>query len=204
MLEVNKLNCARGDKLLIQDLSFGVSEGQLLHITGRNGTGKTTLLRCLCGLSSPVAGNISWSDLDITSDRDSYHEQMAYVGHVNGNQGELTPAENIAFSQSLSGQLPTVTPADILAKLGLAHCSHLPTKFLSQGQQRRLALARLLGQERKLWIMDEPFVALDVDTTTLLESIVSDHIQNGGMAILTSHHELKISGSSELNIDRAR
>lgn len=207
MLETTKLDCARGDKVLIKDLSFSVAAGQLLHITGRNGAGKTTLLRCLCGLSAPAAGQITWQGQDISTYRDDYHGQMAYVGHVNGNQGELTPEENIAFAQSLAGQSNQPcqhdknSPADILQTLGLTHCRHLPTKFLSQGQQRRLALARLLGQERKLWILDEPFVALDVDTTALLEGIVSDHIKNGGMAILTSHHTLNIPGSHELNID---
>jgi heme exporter protein A len=201
LLETTKLDCTRGDKLLIKGLSFNVEKGQLLHITGRNGAGKTTLLRCLCGLSLPAAGSITWDGQNIAVNRDNYHAQMAYVGHVNGNQGDLTPEENLVFAQSLSGQRAANHPVEILDTLGLTHCRHLPTKFLSQGQQRRLALARLLVQERTLWIMDEPFVALDVDTTALLEGIVSDHIGNGGIVILTSHHSLNIDGSSQLNID---
>lgn len=205
MLETTKLDCARGDKLLIKDLSFSVAEGQLLHITGRNGAGKTTLLRCLCGLSSPAAGKISWQGQDIAKSRDDYHAHMAYVGHVNGNQGELSSEENLVFAQALAGEQTDVSAAETLKKLGLSSSRHLPTKFLSQGQQRRLALARLLVQKRKLWILDEPFVALDVDTTILLEDIVSEHIKNGGMAIITSHHALNIAPNiaeiRQLNID---
>ncbi len=202
MLEITNLSCVRGDKPLIEGLSFDVSEGQLLHITGRNGAGKTTLLRCLCGLSSPAAGQISWLGQNIDTNKDAYHAQMAYVGHLNGHQGELTAVENLDFARALGGAHTEITVTDTLKKLGLYNSRLLPTKFLSQGQQRRLALARLLVQERKLWIMDEPFVALDTESTTLLEGIVSDHIKNGGLAILTSHHALNLTQSRQLNIDR--
>ncbi len=202
MLEITNLSCVRGDKPLIEDLSFDLSEGQLLHITGRNGAGKTTLLRCLCGLSSAAAGQISWLGQNIETIRDSYHAQMAYVGHLNGHQGELTAVENLVFARALGAAQTDTTVTGTLKKLGLYESRLLPTKFLSQGQQRRLALARLLIQKRKLWIMDEPFVALDTDSTALLEGIVSDHIKNGGLAILTSHHALNLTQSRQLNIDR--
>jgi len=202
LLETTHLDCHRGDKLLIKDLSIHVAPGQLLHVTGRNGTGKTTLLRCLCGLSAPAAGKITWQGQDIATYRDEYHAHMAYVGHLNGNQGDLTPEENLVFAQTLAGRNEDDdAPIEILQKLGLYNSRHLPAKFLSQGQQRRLALARLLGQKRTLWILDEPFVALDVETTALLEDIVSEHIDTGGIVILTSHHALHKPASRQLNLD---
>ena len=202
MLEITNLSCVRGDKPLIEGLSFDLSAGQLLHITGRNGAGKTTLLRCLCGLSSPAAGQINWQGQNVATIKDTYHAQLAYVGHLNGHQGELTAAENLVFARALGGAQADTSVTGTLKKLGLYNSRLLPTKFLSQGQQRRLALARLMVQKRKLWIMDEPFVALDAESTTLLEGIVSDHIKHGGLAILTSHHALNLTQSRQLNIDR--
>lgn len=191
ILEAHNLCCTRGDRVLFEHLSLTVSPGERLHLRGPNGAGKTTLLRTLAGLTHPVAGSITWDGEAIQRGRDNYHAQLGYVGHANGNQSDLSAIENLRYwstmAGTLSGSARLSTIAEILSDVGLSHCAQLPAKLLSQGQQRRLALARLLLNRPALWILDEPFTALDSATVDWLETMIQSHLQRDGLVIMTSH-----------------
>ncbi|MEJ2565984.1 MAG: cytochrome c biogenesis heme-transporting ATPase CcmA [Gammaproteobacteria bacterium] len=194
MMEVVDLVCARGERRLFQDLSFTQTAGELLYVHGPNGSGKTTLLRTLCGLALPEAGEIRWQGRDIRALGEEYQREMAYVGHLNGVKDELTAVENLQVAGRLSGSDRCEDRAmAALQRLELSACAELPGKVLSQGQKRRLALARLLLAPRTLWIMDEPFNALDVKAVAMIQEILIEHLDNGGMAILTTHQEVEIT-----------
>ena len=199
MMEVVDLVCVRGERRLFQDLSFSQAVGELLYVHGPNGSGKTTLLRTLCGLALPEAGEIRWRGENIRRLGEDYHREMAYVGHLNGVKDELTAFENLRVMAQLGGEDNCDERAmAALQRLELSACAELPGKVLSQGQKRRVALARLLLAPRTLWIMDEPFNALDVKAVATIQDILIEHLDNGGMAILTTHQEVEITA------DRAR
>ncbi len=194
MLDAVNLDCVRGDRLLFRHLSFSVNPGELLHVRGQNGRGKTSLLRILCGLSLPAAGEVRWAGQAIADLGEDYHRDIAYVGHLNGVQGELTARENLDFLCRLgAGGAHDEHLADSLNQVGLGRVSRLPAKLLSQGQKRRLALARLVVLPRKLWVLDEPFTALDTHSTGVLAALLQNHAAAGGIAVLTSHQDLPVA-----------
>jgi heme exporter protein A len=193
LLEIVNLACARGDRPLFQGLSFTLHPGEFLHIQGANGSGKTTLLRTLCGLSLPAEGQIHWQGVLIRELQEDYRRQVCYVGHHNGIQGEFTAAENLAFHHCLAGDAADRTITAALAQLGLTGVARLPAKLLSQGQKRRLALARFLISEKPLWIMDEPITALDVRSAGLMVELFAGHLARGGLIVLTSHQEVTLT-----------
>ena len=186
MLEAVNLSCARGDRTLFRALSFALKPGQLLHVTGANGSGKTTLLRTLCGLTQSIEGEIRWNGDDVRRLGDDYRAQLAYVGHLNGIQGDLTPPENLCSVSDLTGKVDAA-----LVRVALDPYHDFPAKILSQGQKRRLALARLLVVNRPLWVLDEPLSALDVRSVEIMTGMLSEHLERGGMAIVTSHQSLE-------------
>jgi heme exporter protein A len=206
MLEALNLECVRGDRQLFARLSFGVHPGQIVHLSGENGSGKTSLLRILCGLHTPSAGAVHWHGRPIDSIRDEYHRDLVFVGHLNGVKDELTPLENLAITGALSGA--AVSPDKLLEALrtfGVAACADLPVRYLSQGQRRRASLARLaLSAAVPLWILDEPFNALDAAAVSRLQRLLSAQAASGGMVILTSHLDLAIDGIAvqRLALDR--
>jgi len=168
----------------------------LLHITGRNGAGKTTLLRTICGLTRPARGEIRWNSESIRKLGDEYFRALAFVGHNNGIQGELTCVENLRAASELHRPVDDESITEAMAQIGLAAYIHMPAKVLSQGQKRRLALARLLLLDKKLWVLDEPFSALDTDSVTNMDRIIGNHIDAKGMVILTSHQTLTVSAAT--------
>lgn len=193
MLEVVDLVCVRGERRLFQDLSFSLAAGELLYVHGPNGSGKTTLLRSLCGLALPEAGEIRWRGQNIRRLKEEYHREMTYVGHLNGVKDELTAFENLRVVGQLNGVDASEERAlHALRRMELSACAELPGKALSQGQKRRVALARLLLAPRVLWIMDEPFNALDVKAVGMIQAVLSEHLDNGGMVVLTTHQEVEI------------
>ena len=198
MLEAVDLECVRGDRPLFSHFSFGLAPGELLHVRGRNGSGKTTLLRTLCGLTHPAAGAVRWNGADINALGDEYRDQLSYIGHSNGIQGELTPEENLRVDVTLSGNSDAEIIRATLERLGLAPYLHFPSKVLSQGQKRRLALARLFVQKKSLWILDEPLSALDVSSVALMTELLVDHLERGGMIVMTSHQEIEVETKSVL------
>ncbi len=193
-LDIRGLQFTRGDRMLFQDLSFSLESGELLQVEGANGSGKTTLLRSVCGLLLPDEGEIRWNGGNARSLREDFAREVLYLGHLNGIKNDLSAIENLRVAATLDGD--TVTEAQVLealARMGLAGFEDLPTKVLSQGQKRRVALARLLLGSATLWVLDEPFVALDVKAVELLQSIIADHVARGGMVILTTHQEVALT-----------
>ncbi|MEJ2389702.1 MAG: cytochrome c biogenesis heme-transporting ATPase CcmA [Chromatiaceae bacterium] len=194
MLEVVDLECRRGDRQLFSGLSFDVGLGTLLHVRGRNGSGKTTLLRAICGLLAADAGEIRWRGESIRALGDDYHEDVLYLGHLNGIKGDLTGIENLRIAATLDGdEAEEERLWRALEQMGLAGFEDLPTKVLSQGQKKRVALARLLVSRAPLWILDEPLTALDVDAVDLLQVLIAQHIADDGMVVLTTHQEVPLT-----------
>ena len=189
MLETISLECTRGDRALVSNLSFTLSAGELLHVAGSNGSGKTTLLRTLCGLSRPSAGDILWSGTSIATLGDEYRRHVAYVGHSDALHGELTAEENLRLAAGLMGTVDTTGIKRALECVALQRAADLPAKILSQGQKRRLALARLPLLAKTLWILDEPFSALDTQSVNTLEDLLAHHLHTDGMIVITSHQE---------------
>ena len=183
----------RGERLLFEKLNFKCSNGTVLYLQGANGTGKTTLLRTICGLSKPYAGSINWCGENIHSLAEEYFKHVLYIGHVPGIKEDLTALENLQFSLALSGTPFHLAQAtEVLNMLGLARGLNLPTRMLSQGQKRRVVLARLWLQDLPLWVLDEPFTALDVAATQLLKQKIETFANAGGIIIMTTHQEVNI------------
>ena len=193
-LEANNLQCIRGDRELFTDLSFELESSQLMMLEGRNGSGKTTLLRTLCGLYIAEQGEVLWNGLSIKKQDETFRRELLYLGHLNSIKGDLSVLENLRINCLLAGDV--VSHEDLMAALdtiGLYAFEDYPTSQLSQGQKRRVALARLLVSKASLWILDETFVALDVAAEELLQSIIAKHVDNGGMVILTTHQEVPLT-----------
>lgn len=199
MLEALNLSCVRGDRPLFRGLSFALRPGQLLHVTGPNGSGKTTLLRTLCGLTRQAEGHVRWNGVDTRELGDEYRACLAYVGHNNGLLGELTAVENLRAAACLAGGNAAAAGA-ALEQTALTGCRELPAKVLSQGQKRRLALARLGVMRRPLWILDEPLSGLDVASVERLAGLFTGHLARGGLIVLTSHQELTLEVSDTLYV----
>ena len=194
MLEVAGLACVRGDRKLFSDLSFNLQPGELLHLHGHNGSGKTTLMRTLCGLVRESAGEIRWQGESIHKLGEEYTREVLYIGHKNGIKDDLTGVENLRVGSALDGNPVSSNQAwEALEQMGLRGHEDLPSRVLSQGQKRRVALARLLLNRSRLWVLDEPFTALDVAAVEFLQSIIRHHVDGGGMVILTTHQEVKIT-----------
>jgi heme exporter protein A len=195
-LAVVDLECIRGDNLLFSGLNFSLREGQLMQIEGANGSGKTSLLRILAGLSRSSEGQVLWEGEDILKHRTAYFSQVAYLGHTLGVKSDLSPVENLKISLALANiRFDEETVYRVLEQTGLAGKEDMPARSLSAGQKQRVALARLLVCPAKLWIMDEPFTALDVSGVGLVRELLESHLQRGGMAVLTSHQAVEVRGN---------
>ncbi|EGR4435300.1 cytochrome c biogenesis heme-transporting ATPase CcmA [Vibrio cholerae] len=191
MLEVKNLTAIRDERILFESLSFEIHAGELVQIEGRNGTGKTTLLRIIAGLGECECGEILWQRSKIQSDRESYHQDLLFLGHQTGIKRELTALENLRFYLAVHQQTvdePAIFQA--LAKVGLAGREDVPVAQLSAGQQRRVALARLWLSKKPLWILDEPLTAIDKQGVRVLEALFLSHAQQGGIVILTTHQDM--------------
>ncbi|WP_428771655.1 cytochrome c biogenesis heme-transporting ATPase CcmA [Vibrio sp.] len=192
MLEVKNLAAIRDERVLFESLSFTIQTGELVQIEGRNGTGKTTLLRIIAGLGDRDDGEIFWQQQPIEAYRDVYHSDLLFLGHQTGVKRELTAYENLRFYQAVySGQTPSKEVIyEALVKVGLAGREDVPVGQLSAGQQRRVALARLWLSKQQLWILDEPLTAIDKQGVKVLEALFLEHANDGGIVILTTHQDM--------------
>jgi len=191
-LEVERVHVWRGDRHVLKGVSLRLGSGELLHISGPNGTGKTTLMRVVCGLLRPEQGTVSWLGQSILRVREQYQAALAYASHEPALKGDLTALENLRFAVGLKRR---ITAADITASLertGVAGCADLPTRVLSAGQRRRVAMARVLAMRASLWLLDEPFTNLDAGGVELMSGLLQAHVEGGGSALVVAHHELKI------------
>lgn len=197
-LEVRDLVLERGERELFHGLAFELGSGELLQLAGRNGSGKTSLLRVLCGLSRPLQGEVLWNGQPLSAQEEGPAAHLAYLAHLNASKEELNAEENIRLSLALQGRKIGREEAwEMLGQLDLRGFEDLPVKFLSQGQKRRVALAKLLLSERPLWIMDEPFAALDVQVIQVLKAYMEDQLKRGGMIVLTTHQAVPIEGPQQ-------
>ena len=204
ILDVANLECVRGDRRLFRDISFSMTPGTLLQLTGPNGSGKTSLLRIICGLMAPENGEVRWEGANIRSLGEDYSRSVTYIGHRNGVKEELSSLENLRISSGLAGlELKRNVARQALEQLGLGGRENLPTRFLSEGQRRRSALARLLTCGTTLWLLDEVLASLDHAAGILIESVIGKHLSNGGMAIVTTHQEIRISSGSFQRLELA-
>ena len=198
-LVVDRLTVERGGRRVLSELSFTVAPGEALLLTGPNGAGKTTLLKTIAGYLAPAGGHVTLADggdLSVT-------ERAQYIGHLNGLRGSLTVEENARFwAQYLGGTADRVHPA--LDRFGLASLAGIPAGYLSAGQKRRLALARLLLAHRPLWLLDEPSSSLDAGSTRVLAGVLDEHVAGGGLIVAATHLPLGLARSRELRLGVAR
>lgn len=202
MLAVRDLECARGGRSLFSGIGFSLSAGDLMRVRGPNGSGKTTLLRTLAGLTRAESGTVLWDGTDVAGMGDEFRARLAYLGHQPALKDELTVSENVRYAAWLGG-----TPAEdaeiapALERVGLGRRANLPARFLSQGQRRRVAIARLaLAARLPLWILDEPFTALDADAVAMLRALLREHLGAGGEVVLTTHQESELEGLEHASI----
>ncbi|MDH3372571.1 MAG: cytochrome c biogenesis heme-transporting ATPase CcmA [Gammaproteobacteria bacterium] len=195
-LSANDLTLFRGERCLFRHLSFALNQGELLLLEGRNGTGKTSLMRAIAGLISFEAGEIFWGDVPVLSDRQAFHGALVWMAHRVGFKADLTLVENLRFEANLRSQ----SGADfdeVLHRLDIDRLKRLPIRSLSAGQQRRVALARMLLSGAPLWLMDEPFTNLDREGRELVVKLTSEHLDMGGMCIMAAHQDVEIGSNAQ-------
>jgi heme exporter protein A len=199
MLEALDLECQRGERLLFTGLNFSAAPGTCLHVAGPNGAGKTSLQRIVCGLLQPTAGEVRYRGENIRALREEYWQALAYVGHLNGVKDDLSAEENVYFAAGLAGRVAHRDEVrDALDKVGLKGFEAQLARHLSQGQKRRVALARLfLAARAAVWVLDEPFTALDVRGVAALSDLIAEHLRRDGVVVLTTHQDVPIAGRIE-------
>jgi heme exporter protein A len=202
MLEAVNLGCARGERRLFSGLNFTLPAGSFLQVFGPNGSGKTSLLRIVCGLTAAVAGEVRWEGVNIRRLGEEYFAQIAYVAHQNGVKDELNPVENLRIACGVAGNaLSKLEAQAVLERVGLGKQKYLPARLLSAGQRRRLGLSRLLASRARLWLLDEPLASLDDDGAMLAGNLIGEHLNNGGLAIVATHQEIGLSAGQMQRIE---
>lgn len=198
----SELTCLRGGRLVFTGLTFRVAPGDALTLLGPNGSGKSSLLRIMAGLLKPFRGTLAWEDAALSEDPDVHRRRTHYVGHQDAVKPVLTAAENLAFWAALGGaDDPARRARAALERLGVPHIAGVPGRYLSAGQKRRLNLARILAAPARLWLLDEPTVALDRAAVRLLEEIIAEHRAGGGMVVLSTHTDIAMDGARTLHLD---
>jgi len=200
LLQINNLACIRDDRVLFEHLNLSLAAGQMLLVEGRNGSGKTSLLRILTGLKLADEGEVLWQGETIERLAGDYYEQVSYVGHHDGIKRELTCLENLRLVQAM-GKPSGVELDDALEQVNLYRYGDTLVSSLSAGQKRRLALSRLIVTESKLWILDEPFTSLDKKSMSEFEAMFESHLARQGIIVMTSHHDIAMSGNAIQRLD---
>jgi len=203
MLQARQIACTRGNRRLFHDLSFRLEARQALHVRGENGSGKTSMLRMIAGLSPVETGEVCWNDERIARRGEDYRRDLVFLGHGNGLKDDLSAVENLDHALALAGSRPGhAALRAALAQQGLGAVADLPVKLLSQGQKRRVALVRLdFSADKLLWILDEPFSALDAASTGRVGKVVAAHLQGGGVVLFTTHQEAAFPGAQVQSIE---
>ena len=191
-LGVEKVHVWRGDRHVLKGVSLDLKLGQLLHVSGPNGTGKTTLLRVACGLLRPEQGVVSWLGRSIASVRTEYQARLAYASHEPALKADLTALENLRFAVGLKRRVAVGELRASLERTGVLGCADLPARVLSAGQRRRVAMARVLAMSASLWLLDEPYTNLDAAGAELMTGLLQAHVAQGGAALVVAHHDLEI------------
>lgn len=202
ILVVKNLFCERDDRILFENLNFALEPGEIIQIEGQNGSGKTTLLRILCGLNQNYEGHIFWRDQRVNEVRDQFLGSLLYLGHHPGIKTVLTAEENLRWYQALHPMTEGLHMQEALEQVGLCGYEDVPCQNLSAGQHRRVALARLRMSQAPLWILDEPFTAIDKRGVVEQEALIAKQAKSGGSIILTTHHEWAIHAPiKKINLD---
>lgn len=199
-IRAESLTCAFNERILFEDLSFSVAPGQILEIRGANGTGKTTLLRVLSGLKNPDQGQVLWNGVNIDDDESEFRQALTCVTHRNGIKADLTVRENLVMDTLLADAAAAQDIAAILARVSLAAFTDAPTRQLSSGQQRRLALARLLVSAARVWLLDEPYASLDDSGKELVGEILAEHAADGGLAVVATHDAIRGNAATRITV----
>lgn len=200
--EAAELACVRGGRPVFGGLGFGLESGGALVLHGPNGTGKSSLLRILAGLLRPAGGRLLWNGAPVREDAESHRARLHYVGHLDALKPLMTPRETLGFFTANRGHQAAAEAA--LDRLGIADLAEVPGRYLSAGQKRRVALARLLASPARLWLLDEPTVTLDLDATARLEAMMAEHRASGGMVIVATHTSIALEGAARLDLSRFR
>jgi heme exporter protein A len=197
----NNLTCIRGERIVFTGLEFSISPGEAVILTGRNGTGKTSLLRVMAGLTRATTGSLSWEDGTVTDDPENHRRRLNYIGHLDCVKPVLTVRENLLSWARLreSGEDGVING---LEKFGLSHLSHIPGRYLSAGQRHRLSLARLGLGEAPLWLLDEPTIALDSEAVTALNQVIAGHRKTGGMVVIATNVALGIDDALYIDVGK--
>lgn len=204
-LTARQLACDRGNRRLFRELDFELGAGDALWVRGSNGSGKTSLMRLLCGLAPPLQGEIRWRDNNIRDDLEEYRSELQYCGHESGVKDDLTAWENVYFAAQIAGKACSRNAAyEALEQIGLGDYADIPVRFHSQGQRRRVALAKLfLNAKPPLLLVDEPFNALDDASTSKLRVILEQHLAHGGIVVYTTHQEVRLAAQRLHELDLA-
>jgi heme exporter protein A len=197
---VERVHVWRGDRHVLKGVSVELAPRGLVHVTGPNGAGKTTLLRVACGLLRPEQGRVVWFGTPIAGVRAEYQGALAYAAHEPALKGDLTALENLRFMIGLKRRVTLRELRPALDRAGVAACADLPVRVLSAGQRRRVVMARLLASRASLWLLDEPFSNLDAAGAQLLATLLAEHLDNGGMALVVAHHDLSLANVRRLEL----
>ena len=201
LLTGDNLQLWRGDRHVLRGVSFAVDAGDCLLVTGANGAGKTSLLRAVCGLLPLEGGTVSWRGQPVQADRYAFHRELAYLGHGGALKAELSARENLHFSAGLRRRLTAADIDQALNQVGLANIDRRLARQMSAGQQRRVALARVLLQQCRLWVLDEPTSNLDAQGQQLFSQLLMQHLKAGGIALVASHHMLPLPGVQQQQLE---
>ena len=190
---VEKVHVWRGDRHVLRGVSLELHPGELMHVSGPNGTGKTTLLRVVSGLLRPEKGSVAWLGRSIAAAAAEYQAALAYASHEPALKSDLTALENLRFTVGLKRRVTAAELRSSLERTGVGTCADLPARVLSAGQRRRVAMARVLAFQADLWLLDEPYTNLDGSGSSLLSTLLAEHVGQGGVALVVAHHDLNLA-----------